>query len=236
MERYEKLLDLVGETQGQSVTARVVAEENGPFAATPHRQRRHRQRRARGLRRRQRERPCRPGHPRRRIHLTHPAADGFLKPHPRHGHRSRAIAPCWSATAGPAHSCSSRKRPTRSFRAKCGSPPAMMAQVPLGVRVGTARKDGDNLARRPCDGERALSISFASCRRRISPRPKMRRRSAASRRTPTPRCAPSSRRCPRLAAPARRPGRRDQAGGDACTRPAATPPATPPPEVQGGRE
>ncbi len=34
MARYEKLLDLVGETQGQSVTARVVAEENGPFAAT----------------------------------------------------------------------------------------------------------------------------------------------------------------------------------------------------------
>ncbi len=34
MERYEKLLDLVGETQGQAVTARVVAEENGPFAAT----------------------------------------------------------------------------------------------------------------------------------------------------------------------------------------------------------
>ena len=34
MERYEKLLDLVGETQGQSVTARVVAEENGTFAAT----------------------------------------------------------------------------------------------------------------------------------------------------------------------------------------------------------
>ena len=34
MERYEKLLDLVGETQGQSVTARVVAEENGPFAAS----------------------------------------------------------------------------------------------------------------------------------------------------------------------------------------------------------
>jgi rod shape-determining protein MreC len=34
MTRYEKLLDLVGETQGQSVTARIVAEENGPFAAT----------------------------------------------------------------------------------------------------------------------------------------------------------------------------------------------------------
>ncbi len=34
MERYEKLLDLVGETQGQSVTARVVAEENGPFSAS----------------------------------------------------------------------------------------------------------------------------------------------------------------------------------------------------------
>lgn len=34
MERYEKLLDLVGETQGQSVTARVVAEENGVFAAS----------------------------------------------------------------------------------------------------------------------------------------------------------------------------------------------------------
>lgn len=34
MERYEKLLDLVGETQGQAVTARVVAEENGPFAAS----------------------------------------------------------------------------------------------------------------------------------------------------------------------------------------------------------
>lgn len=34
MERYEDLLDLVGETQGQSVTARVVAEERGPFAAT----------------------------------------------------------------------------------------------------------------------------------------------------------------------------------------------------------
>jgi len=34
MERYERLLDLVGETQGQSVTARVVAEENGPFAAS----------------------------------------------------------------------------------------------------------------------------------------------------------------------------------------------------------
>jgi rod shape-determining protein MreC len=34
MERYERLLDLVGETQGQSVMARVVAEENGPFAAT----------------------------------------------------------------------------------------------------------------------------------------------------------------------------------------------------------
>jgi len=34
MERYEKLLDIVGETQGQSVTARVVAEENGPFAAS----------------------------------------------------------------------------------------------------------------------------------------------------------------------------------------------------------
>jgi len=34
MERYESLLDIVGETQGQSVTARVVAEENGPFAAS----------------------------------------------------------------------------------------------------------------------------------------------------------------------------------------------------------
>ncbi|HEX5007063.1 MAG TPA: rod shape-determining protein MreC [Hyphomonadaceae bacterium] len=34
MERYEKLLGLVGETQGQSVMARVVAEENGPFAAS----------------------------------------------------------------------------------------------------------------------------------------------------------------------------------------------------------
>lgn len=34
MERYEGLLDLVGETQGQAVTARVVAEENGPFAAS----------------------------------------------------------------------------------------------------------------------------------------------------------------------------------------------------------
>jgi rod shape-determining protein MreC len=34
MERYEKLLDLVGETQGQSVTARVVAEETGPFSAS----------------------------------------------------------------------------------------------------------------------------------------------------------------------------------------------------------
>lgn len=34
MKRYEDLLDLVGETQGQSVTARVVAEERGPFAAT----------------------------------------------------------------------------------------------------------------------------------------------------------------------------------------------------------
>lgn len=34
MERYERLLDLVGETQGQSVMARVVAEENGPFAAS----------------------------------------------------------------------------------------------------------------------------------------------------------------------------------------------------------
>ncbi len=34
MERYEKMLDIVGETQGLSVTARVVAEERGPFAAT----------------------------------------------------------------------------------------------------------------------------------------------------------------------------------------------------------
>jgi rod shape-determining protein MreC len=34
MERYEKLLGLVGETQGQSVTARVVAEEAGPFSAS----------------------------------------------------------------------------------------------------------------------------------------------------------------------------------------------------------
>jgi rod shape-determining protein MreC len=34
MERYEKLLDLVGETQGQSVTARVVAEESTAFAST----------------------------------------------------------------------------------------------------------------------------------------------------------------------------------------------------------
>jgi rod shape-determining protein MreC len=34
MERYEKLLGLVGETQGQVVMARVVAEENGPFAAS----------------------------------------------------------------------------------------------------------------------------------------------------------------------------------------------------------
>jgi rod shape-determining protein MreC len=34
MDRYEKLLDLVGETQGQSITARVVAEADGPFAAT----------------------------------------------------------------------------------------------------------------------------------------------------------------------------------------------------------
>jgi rod shape-determining protein MreC len=34
MERYERLLDLVGETQGQSVTARVVAEETGPFSAS----------------------------------------------------------------------------------------------------------------------------------------------------------------------------------------------------------
>lgn len=34
MERYEKLLGLVGETQGQVVMARVVAEKNGPFAAS----------------------------------------------------------------------------------------------------------------------------------------------------------------------------------------------------------
>jgi rod shape-determining protein MreC len=34
MQRYEELLDLIGETQGQAVTARVVAEENGPFAAS----------------------------------------------------------------------------------------------------------------------------------------------------------------------------------------------------------
>lgn len=34
MERYEKLLGIVGETQGQWVMARVVAEENGPFAAS----------------------------------------------------------------------------------------------------------------------------------------------------------------------------------------------------------
>ncbi|MBI1359944.1 MAG: rod shape-determining protein MreC [Alphaproteobacteria bacterium] len=34
MARYEKMLDLVGETQAPSVTARVVAEERGPFAAT----------------------------------------------------------------------------------------------------------------------------------------------------------------------------------------------------------
>ncbi len=34
MQRYEGLLDLVGETQGPSVMARVVAEERGPFAAT----------------------------------------------------------------------------------------------------------------------------------------------------------------------------------------------------------
>lgn len=34
MTRYEKLLGLVGETQGPAVMARVVAEERGPFAAT----------------------------------------------------------------------------------------------------------------------------------------------------------------------------------------------------------
>jgi rod shape-determining protein MreC len=34
MARYEKMLDLIGETQGQSVTARVVVEENGVFGAT----------------------------------------------------------------------------------------------------------------------------------------------------------------------------------------------------------
>jgi rod shape-determining protein MreC len=34
MNRYEKLLNLIGETQGQSVVARVVAEENGPFTAS----------------------------------------------------------------------------------------------------------------------------------------------------------------------------------------------------------
>jgi len=34
MDRYERLLDLVGETQGQSVTARVVAEAESPFAAS----------------------------------------------------------------------------------------------------------------------------------------------------------------------------------------------------------
>lgn len=34
MQRYEALLNLVGETQPPAVTARVVAEERGPFAAT----------------------------------------------------------------------------------------------------------------------------------------------------------------------------------------------------------
>ena len=34
MERYEELLHLVGEAQAQGVTARVVAEADGPFAAT----------------------------------------------------------------------------------------------------------------------------------------------------------------------------------------------------------
>ncbi len=34
MARYEELLNLVGETHGQSVVARVVAEERGPFAAS----------------------------------------------------------------------------------------------------------------------------------------------------------------------------------------------------------
>ena len=34
MARYERMLGLVGETQGPAVTARVVAEERGPFAAT----------------------------------------------------------------------------------------------------------------------------------------------------------------------------------------------------------
>ncbi|MDZ4762144.1 MAG: rod shape-determining protein MreC [Alphaproteobacteria bacterium] len=34
MERYERLLDLVGETQGQAVMARVVVESDGPFEAS----------------------------------------------------------------------------------------------------------------------------------------------------------------------------------------------------------
>lgn len=34
MARYEEMLNLVGETQGQSVVARVVAEERGPFSAS----------------------------------------------------------------------------------------------------------------------------------------------------------------------------------------------------------
>ncbi len=34
MESYEKILNLMGETEGRAVTARVVAETDGPFAAT----------------------------------------------------------------------------------------------------------------------------------------------------------------------------------------------------------
>ena len=85
MQRYEKLLGLVGETQGESVMARVVAEENGPFAATRIANAGAANRVQEGYAAINENGLDRPGCPRRRVHVPHPAGHGLLQPHPGHG-------------------------------------------------------------------------------------------------------------------------------------------------------
>lgn len=233
MERYEKLLDLVGETQGQSVTARIVAEENGPFAAT----RIANAGNANGVREGFAAvnenglvgRVIRVGEYTSRILLLTDFSSRIPVMGTQSGDRALLVG-----DSGNGAQLLEPETPDKIVPGEVWVTSGDDGQMPLGVRVGTARKDGDTwhvdlaMETGPVDFVRLVPPPDFAAPEVAPALGGVEKNTDASLRTVAATPAPAT---PAPAGPA---GAKPPTAQPAAARPAASPPAQPP--VQGGRE
>lgn len=226
MERYEKLLDLVGETQGQSVTARIVAEENGPFAAS----RIANAGAANGVREGYAAvnenglvgRVIRVGEYTSRILLLTDFSSRIPVMGVQSGDRALLVG-----DSGNGAQLLEPETPDKIVPGEVWVTSGDDGQMPLGVRVGTARKDGDNW--RVDLAMEAGPVDFV----RLVPPPDFAKPEDAPELSPVEKNTEPSLRTV-ASAPVAATAAADATPARAMTKPAAQP-QTPPP-VQGGRE